>query len=137
MASTANDGEFGFQIAPMLDVLFVLLLFFMVAAGATKHETMLTTPLPSRGSSPDPKIPVILEIAANGQVSFNGVATDKAADPQLPEAAARLKAVLADAPERPVIIQPEPATRQQRIMDVLDLCKAVHARNVAFSTSVD
>ena len=41
MASSVGDGEFGFQIAPMLDILFVLLLFFMVMAGAQKHETAL------------------------------------------------------------------------------------------------
>jgi biopolymer transport protein ExbD len=137
MAATANDGEFGFQIAPMLDVLFVLLLFFMVVAGAQKIETNLSVPLPGRGQSPEPKIPVVLEIAADGQVTFNGVATDALANHQLPETMSRLKAVLADAPERPVIIQPAPTARHQRVMDVLDMCQAIHARNVVFGPNQD
>ena len=29
----SSDGDYGLQIAPMLDVMFVLLLFFMVMAG--------------------------------------------------------------------------------------------------------
>jgi biopolymer transport protein ExbD len=28
-----NDGHLGFQIAPMIDVVFVIMLFFMVMAG--------------------------------------------------------------------------------------------------------
>ena len=49
--SGSVDGEHGFQIAPMLDVLFVLLLFFMMSAGAQKHETNLTTQLPGGKSA--------------------------------------------------------------------------------------
>jgi biopolymer transport protein ExbD len=133
MANSTVDGEFGFQIAPMLDVLFVLLLFFMVAAGAAKVETHLAVPLPGPRGGPADKIPVTLEIAADGQVSFNGASTDAPTDSGLPQTMARLKAVLADAPERPVIIEPAPSTRHQRVMDVLDLCKAVHVQKVAFS----
>ena len=33
-----NDGTLGFQIAPMIDVVFVIMLFFMVMAGAVKVE---------------------------------------------------------------------------------------------------
>ncbi len=137
MTSNQNDGEFGFQIAPMLDVLFVLLLFFMVAAGAQKSEKTIATQLPGRGEGPAGKVPVTLEIAADGQVIFNGTSMDAPANHQLPETTARLKAVLADAPDRPVIIQPAPSARHQRVMDVLDLCKAVHAQNVAFSSNTD
>ena len=61
MASHATDGEHGFQIAPMLDILFVLLLFFMVSAGVQKREGAIRIPLPGRG--PAPLVPVVLEIA--------------------------------------------------------------------------
>ena len=42
----SNDGNFGFQIAPMIDVVFVIMLFFMVMAGAVKVENELNTQLP-------------------------------------------------------------------------------------------
>jgi len=131
MTSTRDDGEFGFQIAPMLDVLFVLLLFFMVAAGAQKNEMAIKVPL--AGNGPLGKVPVTLEIAADGQVSFNGAEMDASSGSALPETMSRLKATMVDAPERPVIIQPAAATRHQRVMDVLDLCRAARVQNVAFS----
>ena len=30
----SDDGDIGFQIAPMVDVVFVLMLFFMASAGS-------------------------------------------------------------------------------------------------------
>jgi biopolymer transport protein ExbD len=44
--SNFNEGNVGFQIAPMIDVVFVIMLFFMVMAGAVKVEKELNTQLP-------------------------------------------------------------------------------------------
>ena len=46
-----NQGSFGFQIAPMIDVVFVIMLFFMVMAGAVKIENELNTQLPGTAST--------------------------------------------------------------------------------------
>jgi biopolymer transport protein ExbD len=134
MASHSDNGEFGFQIAPMLDVLFVLLLFFMVSAGAQKHEATLTTHLPGRGTPPGPLVQVNLDISDDGQVMFNGAPTDTPSDHQLPETMARLQAAIADSPEHPVVIRPAPTTRHQRVIDVLNMCKAAQVKNLAFGT---
>jgi len=133
MASHSNDGEFGFQIAPMLDVLFVLLLFFMVTAGMQKREATLTIPLPGPGNGPSDAVPVNLNITADGQILFNGVLVDSNAGSHLPETTERLKAVLAGAAERPIIIEPDASARHQRVVDVLNACKAAMVRNVAFA----
>ncbi len=125
MASHAGDGELGFQIAPMLDILFVLLLFFMVSAGAQKHEAGIRVPLPGKG--PGPGVAVNLEITPEGEILFNGAPTD------LPVMTSRLAAVVADAPDRPIIIRPAPSTHQQRVVDVLNACTAAHAKNIAFA----
>ena len=137
MTSHTDEGEFGFQIAPMLDILFVLLLFFMVSAGLQKHETTLSAPLPGHGPVAVDKVPVNLEITPEGQVIFNGAPTDAPTNDQLPETMARLKAALADAPERPVMISPAPSARHQRVVDVLNACKAVQVKNLVFSSPVE
>ncbi len=64
-----SDGEFGLQIAPMLDILFVLLLFFMVAAGSIKHETSIATQLP--GGQPGKSVQVQISIDSDGQVTVH------------------------------------------------------------------
>ena len=79
----SEDGDLGFQIAPMVDVVFVLLLFFMASAGSQVVEKELGINLPSGATATGGTVttPIIIEITGDGQVSMNnqifGTATDK------------------------------------------------------------
>jgi biopolymer transport protein ExbD len=129
----SSDGDFGLQIAPMLDILFVLLLFFMVAAGSQKHEASIATELPGKGS-PGNDVPIQITIDADGQV-VNNAATDGTTGDDLPETISRLKGIIAGNANQPVIISPTPSTRQQRVVDVLNACTAAGVKNLAFGAS--
>ncbi len=135
MAGSVGDGEFGFQIAPMLDILFVLLLFFMVSAGAQKHEASLTTQLP--GGKPGGEVPFEVGIDADGQVSVAGTAIDAPTDNALPGLVDKLKSVIAANAAQPVVITPTRSTRHQRVVDVLNACAAANVKNLAFGTPSD
>jgi biopolymer transport protein ExbD len=130
-----SDGEFGFQIAPMLDVLFVLLLFFMVSAGSQKHEAGLSTQLP--GGAPGTTVPFEVGIDVDGQVSIAGTPIDDPADPTLPQLVDRLKGVVTANKDQPVVITPTRSTRHQRVVDVLNACAAANVKNLAFGTPSD
>ncbi len=129
------DGDHGFQIAPMLDILFVLLLFFMVSAGAQKHETNLSTQLP--GGQPGGDVPVQVQIDSDGQVSVNNVPTDTPDNHALPDTVGRLTAIIAAHDKQPVVIMPTRSTRHQRVMDVLNACAAAKVKNLAFGSPGD
>jgi biopolymer transport protein ExbD len=137
MAGNVGDGEFGFQIAPMLDILFVLLLFFMVSAGAQKHEASLTTQLPGGSAQPGGDIPVRIAIDEDGQVSFSDSNIDGPNDHQMPQLVERLKGVVQAHDTQPVIITPSRSTRQQRVVDVLNACAAAKVKNLAFGSATD
>jgi biopolymer transport protein ExbD len=130
-----SDGEFGFQIAPMLDILFVLLLFFMVSAGAQKHEASLTTQLP--GGKPGGDVPVQVGIDDDGQVSISGAPVDSPTDPALPDLEKRLEGIVAANATQPVVVTPTRSTRHQRVVDVLNACAAAKVENLAFGTPAD
>ncbi len=136
MAGSIGDGEFGFQIAPMLDILFVLLLFFMVSAGAQKHEASLTTQLPGTGG-PSGNVPVAIGIDPDGQVNVAGQAVDLPNDSKLPELVERLKAVVQSNDKQPVVITPSRSSKHQRVIDVLNACAAARVKNLAFGTPSD
>jgi len=136
MAGSVGDGEFGFQIAPMLDILFVLLLFFMVMAGAQKHEASLTTQLPGIGN-PGGDVPVEVGIDADGQVNVSGAPVDSPADHALPQLVARLSGVIAANAAQPVVVTPTRSTRHQRVVDVMNACAAAKVKNLAFGTPPD
>jgi len=136
MAGGGNsEGEFGFQIAPMLDILFVLLLFFMVSAGAQKHEAGLTTQLP--GGKPGGDVPVQVGIDDDGQVNVSGAPIDTPADPTLPQLVERLKGIMASNATQPIVVTPTRSTKQQRVVDVLNACAAAKVKNLAFGTPAD
>ena len=138
MAGGGNaEGEFGFQIAPMLDILFVFLLFFMVSAGAQKHEASLTTQWPGRSDNPGGDVPVQVGIDSDGQVNIYGAPIDSPTDQALPQLVARLRGIVQTHAAQPIIITPARTTHHQRVMDVLDACAAANVKNLAFGTPSD
>src|ERR1700677_234901 len=113
MAGSVGDGEFGFQIAPMLDILFVLLLFFMVCIGVQKHETALVSDLPGRSTTPSDPGTLPVNIDADGQVSISGVPLDSPVDHDMPTLLARLRGAIAFNPKQAVIVTPARTTKHQ------------------------
>ena len=127
-----HDGDSGFQIAPMVDVVFVLMLFFMACAGWQKNERELNASLPGTGFGDTTAI--VIEIAPDGRVLLNDQPLGESSDRQL----TRLRAWMKDARARfgtddPVIIRPAAATRHERLIDVLNATRAAGVATVSFS----
>jgi biopolymer transport protein ExbD len=133
----SEDGDVGFQIAPMVDVVFVLLLFFMASAGSQVVERELNISLPSgRGAKAagPPPTPVIIDISPEGVVSMNNKVFDTPASKEMPELRARLKENIDRFGDKdPVIIRPADNARQERIIDVLNSAAAAGVKNLTFS----
>ena len=89
-----NEGHLGFQIAPMIDVVFVIMLFFMVMAGAVKVERELNSQLPGNAETSNATDFVdeqIVQIAENGEVSLNEEPMDTKDSRDLPRFKATMK----------------------------------------------
>ena len=143
MASVSNeDADVGFQIAPMVDVVFVLMLFFMASAGmqvATRELSInlpttqqQTTSIPSK-ELPSP--PILVKIHSDGSVSVEGASYGVGDDKDLYMLREYLKASLdfnEDGNKSPVVICPEMTTTHARIMDVLNAAAASGVTNLTF-----
>ena len=131
-----EDGDFGFQIAPMVDVVFVLLLFFMASAGQNITEGFLTINLPSgqaASESSTPKVPIILDIDSTGNVFMNSnPKSASATDKELKQLLESLTSSMESSPEDPVIIRPASDTRHERLIDVLNSCRQAKVKNLSF-----
>lgn len=132
---SSEEGDIGFQIAPMVDVVFVLLLFFMAAAGSQVINKELTVMLPSGGvSSQAEKVPLIIDIFPDGRVQMNNKVYDSLSSRDLPELQAKLAEAVAKFGDKdPVIVRPDPQSRHERIMDVLNAATAAGIKNLSFS----
>ncbi len=132
----SDDGDIGFQIAPMVDVVFVLMLFFMACAGSQVNERELNIALPSgaTGSAKTAKTPIVIDISPEGQVSMNNEVYGAASDRGLQRLREWLKATIEQfGDEDPVIIRPTPETKHERIVDVLNAAAAAKVKNLTFS----
>ena len=130
----------GFQIAPMIDVVFVIMLFFMVMAGAVKVENELNTKLPGSAetsSSVDFVDEQIITISDAGEVALNDEPFDDAKSPLLPQLTATLQRLkqASDAAKSPlaITIASEPQAKYGRGIDVLNALAAAKIDNVTFT----
>ena len=125
----------GFQIAPMVDVVFVLMVFFMAMSGQQVNERELNIALPS-GLKADGQPPnlLLIDISAEGQVTMNNQAFGTPADKNLSTLRDSLKNIIEQfGGKDPVIIRPNPQTRHERIVDVLNAAAAAGVTKLSFS----
>lgn len=134
----SEDGDPGFQIAPMVDVVFVLLLFFMASAGSQVIEKELNISLPSGRSASSagavPSTPIIIDILPDGKIQMNNKVYDTADSKELPELRAWLKETITKFGDKdPVILRPNSQTKHERVMDVLNAASACGVTKLSFS----
>ena len=132
----------GFQIAPMIDVVFVIMLFFMVMAGAVKVERELKTQLPGMGTpalsdEQTPPDEITITVEESGIVTLNEEEFDTPDNKSLPNFTATLMRLKQEADSRTakvmVTIQAEEQARYERVIDVLNAIAKARLSNVTFT----
>jgi biopolymer transport protein ExbD len=144
LTTNAFDSSFGFQIAPMIDVVFVIMLFFMVMAGQVKVERELNSQLPGVADTSTPTDFVdeqIINISEAGEISLNDEPMDSPTSTELPQLKGtllRLKQA-SDAAKAPtmVTIVSDQKAKYSRTVDVLDALAVAKITSVTFTVSDD
>lgn len=141
----------GFQIAPMIDVVFVIMLFFMVMSGAVKVEMVLNTSLPGVATTSTEELvlpdEVIIMISEDGIVTMNDEEFDSdipSTNPnykKLPALTANLLRLKKDADDRGskvlITLQTEEQAKYDRIIDVLNALAKARIENVTFTVGTE
>ena len=120
----------------MVDVVFVLMLFFMASAGSQIVEKELNISLPSGASGPrkQGEAIIFIDVSAEGQVVVNNQSFGTATDKRLQALRDWLKnAIEQFGSEDPVIIRPSPEATHERIIDVLNAAAAAGVKHLTFS----
>ena len=128
------------DMTPMIDCVFLLLVFFMVSTTFNKQEADISFALPGTADqSESVEIPdeQIIQITENGNVFLNDLEYDAPTDADMPELVKTLTLFrqTADANQVPamITIAPEDDVKQQRVVDVLNACTAAKIANVTFA----
>ena len=118
-------------LTSMLDVIFLLLCFFVTVSVFSQWENEISIRLPSAATAEEPdRLPgeIVLNLNQEGQVSVNGVILS------LPDLQTRLKRVSEQFPGQPVIIRADREVRYNQLVDVIDACRAADVWNFSLAT---
>ena len=128
----ADPHVLGFQIAPMVDILLVLLCFFIVTWSFARKENELDVKVPSAQNAKDSNPIVnqtVLNVKADGTVVWNRKPMP------LPDLELKLKELSGLFPDYAIIVRGDERVPFRYIAAVLDTCRAANIWNVAFATS--
>lgn len=121
----------GFQIAPMVDIVFLLLIFFLVTWNFARYETELDVKVPTAKEGKESRRSageVIINVKADGSIVVNR----KTVTPG--ELGDILRKIAELYPDQAVILRGDEAVDYRHIVTVLDVCRGANIWNVAFAT---
>lgn len=119
-------------LTSMLDVIFLLLCFFVTASVFSQWESEIAIQLPSASSADEPdRLPgeIIANIAKDGSLRVNG------ADITLAQLGDKLSKIAKFYPGQAVIIRADKETSYENLVAVIDTCRGAGVWNFSLATA--
>ncbi|MEN8254233.1 MAG: biopolymer transporter ExbD [Verrucomicrobiota bacterium] len=129
------------QITPLIDVVFLLLIYFMVTASLIKKEADLSFMLPAKVETTEPltmPIEVLIEVTELGDITINGMLYGQGGnlDDLVGELMGFKEAAESSDSELIVNILPADKAVHAWIVRVMDACAAADVKNMSFSMTM-
>ena len=128
----AQPQLLGFQIAPMVDILLVLLVFFIVTWNFAITENELDVKVPTATAAKEQQSvanQTVLNVRKNGTVVMN---RKELTLEQLREKLTQLSEIY---PDYAIILRGDKQLPYENLMAVMDVCRQANIWNVAFATA--
>jgi len=119
------------QLAPMIDILLLLLCFFIISWQFSNSETELNVSVPTAQEGADPERQrgeIIINVLADGVIRVEGATVG------LPQLHEKLAAIARQFENQPVRIRGDGGVAYQRIVEVIDTCQKAGIWNISFAT---
>jgi biopolymer transport protein ExbD len=113
-----DQGGAEIDLTPMLDVVFIMLIFFIVVASFIK-EAGIEVNRPDNQEQQDPtdSVSILVEVASDGQVWMENRRVDVRA------VRANIQRMLAEDPQAPVTVKVEKGAKAGIVVDVADAAR--------------
>ena len=118
-------------LTSMLDVIFLLLCFFVTVSVYSQWENEISIKLPDAATSDEPnRLPgeIVVNLAKDGKVTVNGVVRT------LDELQERLAKVATFYPDQAVIVRADKDVRYETLVGLIDACRAANVWNFSLAT---
>ncbi len=119
------------QLAPMIDIVFLLLIFFIVTWQFTRSETELSVSVPTAQEGADPnrqRGEIIINVLADGTIRVEGQTMD------LNQLFEKLAPIAIQYENQPVRMRGDGEATYQRMVEVIDTCQKAGIWNISFAT---
>lgn len=119
-----GERDEGIDISPLIDVVFILLIFFMVSTTFVRNlEVDIERPSARSAQTADIRA-IRVSLTRSGQVMVEG----QEVNPWMVQD--RVRAISLAHPERPVLITADEEAPTGKLIDVVDQCRLAGAKNV-------
>ncbi len=121
------------QMAPLIDIVFLLLIFFMVTATYAEQEQAADVKVPTSDEGIDrPKAltEITVNVTAEGDCIINGITYSQ---DELLQKLRRLTSLSDDGKAQPVRIRGDKDTKFQEVVKVIDVCQKAEIWNISFA----
>ena len=113
-----GGGEGEIDLTPMLDVVFIMLIFFIVVASFIKEAGVeVNRPDDNQPDNPEDSTSILVEVASDNQIWMENRRVDIRA------VRANIQRLLAEDPEAPVTIKVEKGAEAGIVVDVADAAR--------------
>jgi len=126
-----EDENADINLTPMLDVVFIMLIFFIVTATFIKQAGIDVTRPEALTAIQKPTVSVLVAISAKGDIWID----KKRVDPT--SIRAHIERIHAENPKGGLVIQADREAKNEKLMAVLEAAKAAGIAEVAVSTTQD
>lgn len=119
------------QLAPMIDIVFLLLIFFIVTWQFTRSETELSVSVPTAQEGAEPERQqgeIVISVLAEGTIRVEGITVN------LDQLLTKLSEIAKQHENQPVRIRGDGKVEYQRIVEVIDTCQKAGIWNISFAT---
>ncbi len=125
----ARHQVLGLQITPLIDVVFMLLVFFMLATNFARYRLIGVESPVDREVAKTAEGAIVIELGADGSLTFDGRPARRA------DLAAEVADVVRVDPNRQFLVRPRAGVSLQEAVTAHDEARAGGARFLSFSRS--
>ena len=127
--SSAADEESEVNITPMLDVVFIMLIFFIVTSSFIKESGVEVQRPQADTASTQDKGNILIAVTADGQVWIDKQVVD------VRSVRAHVERLRVDQPEGAVVVQADQDARTGLVVQVMDQARQAGVQDVALAAS--
>ena len=117
------------NVAPLIDIVFLLLIFFMLASKFTDFKTIdMVSPNQSNKEINETKLPIILEISENGIININNK------EIEFNKLSITVDEMLTNKNINKVVISTPNETKVNILIKIVDIIRSLGIENIALIT---